>query len=50
VEELLASPLRVRSVVVAPDLDATDRGARLRATLMSTASGRGFDLIGVSDA
>jgi TrmH family RNA methyltransferase len=40
----------VRSVVVAPDLDATDRGAQLRATLTSTASERGFDLLSVSDA
>jgi RNA methyltransferase, TrmH family len=45
VEELLASDLVVRGVLVAPHLDATPRGAALHATLLD----RALPLIEVSD-
>jgi TrmH family RNA methyltransferase len=45
VEELVASPLTVRGLLVAPHLDATPRGAALHATLLD----RSLPLVEVSD-
>lgn len=49
VEELFASPLRVRSVILSPGLRASDRGARLDSLARDLASAREFDLSQVSD-
>jgi RNA methyltransferase, TrmH family len=49
VEELLASPLRIRSVIAAPMLRVTERGAALHAALASAAPHRGFDLAEATD-
>lgn len=50
VEELLASPLRIRSALVAPGLRETDRGAALEAALRSAAASHGFDVDETTDA
>jgi TrmH family RNA methyltransferase len=49
VEELLASSLEIRTVVVSPSLGETDRGAKLAVALRSTATARGFDVQDASD-
>lgn len=49
VEELLASSLGVRSVVLSPGIRETQRGASLDSELRSQSSRRGFDLAEVSD-
>ena len=50
VEELLASPLRVRAVILAPALSATDRGLELQSVIEAASSARGFELAGVTDS
>ncbi|MFI5239608.1 MAG: TrmH family RNA methyltransferase, partial [Gemmatimonadales bacterium] len=49
VEELLASPLHLRSVLLSPGIRATERGSALEARIRSSATSRGFDLSDVSD-
>ncbi|MDQ6736274.1 MAG: RNA methyltransferase [Gemmatimonadota bacterium] len=49
VEELLASPLRLRSVLFAPALGQTDRGTSLENSLRAAASERGFEVAECSD-
>jgi RNA methyltransferase, TrmH family len=49
-EELLASPLRVRTVIVAPGLGDTDRGLNLRSMIQTVAPERGFELLHVTDS
>jgi TrmH family RNA methyltransferase len=49
VEELFASPLRIRSVITAPGLRETDRGAALCSSLTAAAADRGFDISQVTD-
>jgi TrmH family RNA methyltransferase len=49
VEELLASPLRVRGVLVAPQLDGAPRGAALRSALQAQSGPRDFGVATVSE-
>lgn len=49
VEELLASPLDIRGVLVAPQLSDAPRGAALRSALQSAASARDFGLAEVGE-
>jgi TrmH family RNA methyltransferase len=50
VEELIASPLRVKSVVLAPELRSTERGRALDAMLRSVAAARDFEVVDVTDS
>lgn len=50
VEELLASSIVTRGVLVAPALAATERGAELGQRLMAAALGGGMQLVQVSDS
>lgn len=50
VEELLTSPLRVRSVLLSPGILDTERGSSLDRHARAIAADRGFDLSDVSDA
>ena len=49
VEELLSSPLRLRSVIVSPILRQTERGSLLEAAIRAAASARGFEVAECSD-
>ncbi len=44
VEELLSSPLRLRSVIISPTLHETERGALLDTTVRAAARDRGFEI------
>lgn len=50
VEELLASPLRIQSVIVAPGLRQTERGAALSTALADAATERGYVISESTDA
>lgn len=49
VEELLASSVSIRSIVVAPALSETDRGSALGVAARAAAAARGFEVTEVSD-
>lgn len=50
VEELFASPLHIRSVVLSAALRETDRGVALEASMRGAASERGFEVSEVTDS
>ena len=50
VEELLASPVRIRSAIISPGLGETDRGAALESALHAAALDRKFSVDETTDA
>ncbi len=49
-EELLASPLAIHTVLVSPALGQTERGRALRAALLNRPSSRAFETVECTDA